>query len=163
MGSSTGNAIVLCIVSVNAATILAACDDDRNVAYSALAALIRAIGEALLIVDFVSLRTALIRASSDPRLIGVDINPEDPYNFYFNTWRHFGTSTLWRLPGLEEDGCDGGVAPDALRRAQPAFSIGQGLLLPSGGDPDKFEIMIGLEMEAMAELCANSSWKRWVQ
>ncbi|KAF4446872.1 anthranilate n-hydroxycinnamoyl/benzoyltransferase [Fusarium austroafricanum] len=165
MGSSSGNAIALSIASVNTANVMAAYNADQNVAYSALSTLVQAIEDAVRSVDddFVALRTALIRESPDPRLIGVDINPEDPYDFYFNTWRHFGTSTLWRLPGLGKNGCEDDVAPDALRRAQPAYSVGTGLLFPAGSDPDKFEVMIGLEMEAMVGLCADPSWQRWLK
>ncbi|KAM0542533.1 hypothetical protein ACHAPJ_012741 [Fusarium lateritium] len=165
MSPSAGNTIALSIASINTAAILAACSDDKDISCPALANIVHTIDEAVLSVDddFVALRTALIRASSDPRLIGVDVDPRDPCGFYFNTWRHFGTQTRWRLPGFVEKESNSGLAPDAIRRAQGSFNLGAGLVLPSRGDGTKYEILVTLEADAMAVLCADPSWGQWVE
>ncbi|CAG7564502.1 unnamed protein product [Fusarium equiseti] len=164
MSSSAGNSIALPIASINISTILAACDEDQDVACSALALVARTIDEAVLSVndDFVALRTALFRASPDPRLIGLDFDLSDPRDFYFNTWQHFGTQTSWGLPGLVKKDADGGFAPDAVRRAQAGFSNGAGLVLPTR-DNNKFEVLITLDVDSMEVLRTDPSWERWVE
>ncbi|KAF9777332.1 hypothetical protein IL306_004463 [Fusarium sp. DS 682] len=161
ISSSAGNSIVLSIASINKSTALAACNSDEETAYSALAIIARAIEQAVNSVndDFVALRDALFRRIPDPRFIGLDFDLNGPRDFYLNTWRHFGTRTHWGLPGLDSDG---GLAPDAVRRAQPGFGNGAGLILPVT-DNDKYEILITLDVDAMAALCEDSSWQHWVE
>ncbi|RBR26082.1 uncharacterized protein FIESC28_01110 [Fusarium coffeatum] len=164
MSSSAGNSIVLPIASINTSTILAACNEDQDLACSALAIIARAIDEAVLSVndDFVALRTALFRASPNPRLIGLDFDLCDPRDFYFNTWQHFGTQTYWGLPGLVKKDSSEGIAPDAMRRAQAGFGNGAGLLLPTT-DSTKFEILITLDVDSMEVLRTDPSWEHWVE
>ncbi|KAF5672645.1 C-8 acyltransferase [Fusarium circinatum] len=164
ISSSSGNAIALPIASINKSTMLAACNEDQRIAYSALAAIARAIDEAILSVndDFVATRTALFHGVPDPQLIGLDFDLSDPLDFYLNTWRHFGTRTRWDFPGLDKQDCERGVAPDALRRAQAGFGTGAGLVLPET-DGTKFEVLITLDVEAMEYLCNSRSWQRWVK
>ncbi|KAI1052585.1 hypothetical protein LB507_009788 [Fusarium sp. FIESC RH6] len=164
MSSSAGNSIALPTASINTSIILAACNEDQAVAYSALAIIARAIDEAVLSVndDFVALRTALFRATPDPRLIGLDFDLCDPRDFYFNTWQYFGTQTFWGLPGLVEKDSNQGISPDAMRRAQAGFSNGAGLVLPTS-DSTKFEILITLDVDSMENLHTDPSWEHWVE
>lgn len=92
----------------------------------ALARLVRAVEAALATLDgaFVAARTALFRAAPDPRLVGLDQDPDEPRDFIVNSWRHLGADTRWRLPGATTEGGGGGVAPDAVRRAQTAWNSG---------------------------------------
>ncbi|KAL4731560.1 hypothetical protein ACLX1H_000533 [Fusarium chlamydosporum] len=163
MSPNAGNTIALPIASVSISTILAACNDDQDVACTALKTITRAVDETILSVnnDFVSLRTALFRACPDPRLIGLDFDLCDPRDFYFNTWRHFGTQTSWELPGLMSKDSTGAFAPDAVRRAQAGFTDGAGLVLPAS-DSAKFETLITLDVDSMSRLCADSNWERWI-
>ncbi|KAF5592956.1 anthranilate n-hydroxycinnamoyl benzoyltransferase [Fusarium subglutinans] len=164
IGSISGNSIALPIASINKSTILAACNEDQRIAYSAVAAIARAIDEAILSVndDFVAARTALFHWVPDPRLIGLDFDLSDPLDFYLETWREFGTRTRWDFPGLDNQDCVRGLAPDALRRAQAAFGTGAGLVLPET-DVTKFEVLITLDVEAMEHLCNSPSWQRWAE
>ncbi|CEI67805.1 hypothetical protein FVEN_g9609 [Fusarium venenatum] len=162
--NSAGNTIALPIASVRIQTILAACNSDRVVACSALADIVLAIEQAVLSVDddFVALRTALFCASPDLRLIGLDFDLCDPLDFYFNTWRHFGTQTSWGLPGLANQELNGGFTADAIRRAQASFANGAGLVLPAT-DRTGFEIVLTLDINAMELLCTDPSWLHWVE
>lgn len=168
MSSSAGNTVALPITNIDTATLLAACSSEQHVACTALGAVVLAIDAAVRGVDddFVARRTALIRAASDPRLIGLSADASDPHDFYFNTWRHFGTQTRWRMPGLEggngEDEDDDGIAPDAIRRIQADWNMGAGLILPERKDSAKFEVLVTLDVDGMAALCAEPSWKNWV-
>ncbi|SCO76986.1 uncharacterized protein FRV6_01198 [Fusarium oxysporum] len=163
ISSSSGNAIALPVTSINKSTILAACNEDEETGYPALAAIANSIDEAILSVDddFVAARTALFRKVPDPRFIGLDFDLGGPLDFYLNTWRHFGTRTHWDLPGLDKQDLTRGVAPDAVRRAQVGFGTGAGLVLPET-DTTKFEVLITLDVEAMEDLCNSTSWQRWV-
>ncbi|KAF5696441.1 anthranilate n-hydroxycinnamoyl benzoyltransferase [Fusarium mundagurra] len=162
--SSSGNAIALPIASINKSIIQAACSEDQRIAYPALAAIARAIDDAISSVndDFVAARTALFRSVPDPRFVGLDFDLSDPLDFYLNTWRHFGTRTCWGLPGLGKKDIAKGVAPDAARRAQAGFGTGAGLVLPET-DATKFEVLITLDVEAMEQLCSSTSWQRWAE
>ncbi|KAF5560550.1 intracellular serine protease [Fusarium napiforme] len=97
---SSGNAIALPIASINKSTISAACNEDQETSYSALAIIARAIDEAILSVndDFVAARTTVFRSVPDPRFIRLDFDLSDPLDLYLKNWRHFGTH--WTLPGL---------------------------------------------------------------
>ncbi|KAF4341564.1 anthranilate n-hydroxycinnamoyl benzoyltransferase [Fusarium beomiforme] len=158
---SAGNSIVLPIASINKSTVLAACNSNDETAYSALAAIAHAIEKAINSVnnDFVALRNALFCKIPDPRFLGLDFDLNDPRDFYLNTWRRFGTQTRWGLPGLNSDE---GMVPDAIRRAQPGFGNGSGLILPAT-DSTQYEVIITLDIEAMAALCKDPSWKHWVR
>lgn len=167
MSSSAGNTIALPITDIDIATILAACSSEKDVACTALGAVVRAIDTAIHSVDddFVGLRTALFRAAPDPRLIGLSADARDPRDFYFNTWRHSGTHTRWKMPGLIRDGddeYDDCMGPDAIRRVQPDWNMGAGLILPKRKGSDKFEVLVTLDVDAMTVLCAEPSWKNWV-
>ncbi|TPX11569.1 uncharacterized protein E0L32_007780 [Thyridium curvatum] len=167
MSSSASNTIALPITSIDTATVLAACTGDRTTATPALAAIARALNASINSVDeqFIALRTALIHAAPDPRYIGTNYDPRDPSAFYFNTWRHHGPPMAWKMPGLPEgeEGADG-VAADAIRRATGEWNMmGAALLLPSARDKSDFEVLVTLDTESMALLCADPSWKTWVK
>ncbi|KAF5565820.1 intracellular serine protease [Fusarium phyllophilum] len=127
------------IASIKKSTILAACNEDQGVAYTALAAIARANDEAILSLndDFLAARTALFRKVADPRFIGLDFELSNPLDFYLNTWRHFGTRTDWDLPGRGQHDSAMDMNPDAVRRAQAGFGTGAGLVLPET-DATKF-------------------------
>lgn len=162
MGSSAGNTVALPKIALSTETVLTACSPNKDTSCSALAEITRAIGAMVSDVDdnFVALRTALFRKAPDPRFIGVDADPRDPLDFYFNTWRHFGGNTRWKIPGVVEE--DGGATPDAIRRAQGDWNMGAGLILPSRKNCSGFEVMVTLDVDAMEVLCEDAGWKVWV-
>ncbi|KAH6970575.1 hypothetical protein BKA56DRAFT_596618 [Ilyonectria sp. MPI-CAGE-AT-0026] len=162
MGSSAGNTVALPKIGLGTGTVLAACSINKDISYSALVEITRAIGTMVSGVDddFVALRTALFRKAPDPRFIGVDADPRDPLDFYFNTWRHFGGNTRWKIPGVMEE--DGGATPDAIRRAQGDWNMGAGLILPARKNCSGFEVMVTLDVNAMEVLCEDAGWKSWI-
>lgn len=162
MGSSAGNTVALPKIALSTGTVLAACSLNKDISYSALVEITRAIGTMVSGVDddFVALRTALFRKAPDPRFIGVDADPRDPLDFYFNTWRHFGGNTRWKIPEVMEE--DGGATPDAIRRAQGDWKMGAGLILPARKNCSGFEVMVTLDVNAMEVLCEDAGWKSWV-
>ncbi|OAQ69043.1 C-8 acyltransferase [Pochonia chlamydosporia 170] len=112
----------------------------------------------------VTMRTAMFRAAPDPRLVGVNIDPQDPLDFIVNSWRHLGGDIAFGLPGLEpgdEPGSRGRTA-DAVRRAQPAWNMGAGLVLPGKKRDSPYEILVTLDEESMGRLLANREWMKWV-
>jgi hypothetical protein len=164
ISTSSDNAIALSIASINKSTISAACVEDQETSYSVLAAIARAIDEAIHTVndDFVAARAALFRNVPDPRFIGLDFDLSDPLDLYLNTWRHFGTQTRWGLLGLDKQDSVSTVAPDAARRAQAVFGTGSALIL-SETDATKFEVLVTLDVEAMEHLCNSRSWQRLIE
>ncbi|KAH8811537.1 C-8 acyltransferase [Xylogone sp. PMI_703] len=160
MRLSAGNTVALPITLIDTNIIFAACSNDEDAAYNALGTITRAIDASILNVDedFTVLRTALFRAAPDPRFIGLDFDLQDPCNFYFNTWQHFGVDTRWKLPGLGKDG----AIPDAMRRAQAEWSMGSGLLLPRRRDSTEFEVLVTLHVDEIVALCSEPSWQKWV-
>ncbi|KAF5965366.1 heterokaryon incompatibility het-6 [Fusarium coicis] len=139
ISTSSGNAIALSIASINKSTISEACTEDQETSYPALAAIARAIDEAIHSVndDFVAARTALFRSVPDPRLAGA----------------------CW---GRDKQDSASVVAPDAARRAQAVFGTGSALILPET-DATKFEVLVTLDVEAMEHLCNSRSWQRWIE
>ncbi|POR35142.1 Uncharacterized protein TPAR_04675 [Tolypocladium paradoxum] len=113
--------------------------------------------------ESVSTRTAMFRAAPDPRIIGVDLDPRDPRDFAFNSWRHLGADTLWGIPGIggNESGTSG-VPPDAVRRAQDAWNMGAGLIMPGHKRSRKYEVLLTLDTVSMMRLCSNERWESWV-
>ncbi|KAF4988718.1 hypothetical protein FDECE_14953 [Fusarium decemcellulare] len=162
MGSTAGNAVALPKTAVDTNIVLDACGTDEDTSCSALVEITRAIDTMVGGVDddFVALRTTLFRKAPDPRFIGVDADPRDPRDFYFNTWRHFGGDTRWKIPGVVEE--DGGSAPDAIRRAQGNWNMGAGLILPARKGCSGFEVMVTLDVDAMSVLCEDAGWNSWV-
>ncbi|CAH0058467.1 unnamed protein product [Clonostachys solani] len=167
MGPNAGNAVALPKTALDTGIVLAACSRDESISSPALGTITQAIEAMVRNVDdsFVALRTALFREAPDPRLIGVDADPRDPRDFYFNSWRHFGGQTRWKIPGAVEQEGDkngGGVAPDAIRRAQAEWNIGAGLILPARKGCLGSEVLITLDVDAMECLCEDADWKLWV-
>lgn len=164
MGSSAGNTVALPKTTLSTETVLAACSSDEEISLGSLATITRAIDDLVRSVDdsFVLLRTMLFRKSPDPRLIGVDADPRDPRDFYFNSWRHFGGHTRWQIPGVVEDNDAGGFMPDAIRRAQADWNMGAGLILPVRKGCTGSEILVTLDAEAMGQLRGDTNWMRWV-
>ncbi|KAJ3529149.1 hypothetical protein NM208_g8619 [Fusarium decemcellulare] len=162
MSSTAGNAVALPKTALDTNIILDVCSADEKSSKSALAEITRAIDTMVGRVDddFVALRTTLFRQAPDPRFIGVDADPRDPRDFYFNTWRHFGGDTRWKIPGVAEE--DGGSAPEAIRRAQGDWNMGAGLILPARKGCSGFEVMVTLDVDAMKVLCEDAGWNRWV-
>lgn len=115
--------------------------------------------------DFVRLRTALFRAAPDPRYVGINVDPQDPLHFVVNSWRHLGGDIEFSLPGMMEPKMpevDGGRrTADAVRRAQPEWNMGAGLILPGKENAD-YEILVTLDEASMANLLANAGWNSWV-
>lgn len=169
MSTSAGNTIALPLTTVSGEILLSVCSSNESTSNTALSKIVDSIEGAIQGVDenFVALRTSLIRAAPDPRYIGLSADSCDARYFYFNTWRHFGAQARWSLPGLiGEDRnsiTDGeGVAPDAIRRAQAEWNMGAGLILPAKKNSTKYEVLVTLDVDSMEVLCAEPSWKRWV-
>ncbi|OAA47626.1 C-8 acyltransferase [Metarhizium rileyi] len=132
-----------------------------------LGRLIYLIDSAIAAIDdkFVATRTAMFRAAPDPRFIGINIDPQDPLDFIVNSWRHLGADILFGLPGLEPEGTakgSRGRSADAVRRAQPEWNMGAGLVLPGKGRGSDYEMLVTLEEAAMRRLLANPAWMRCV-
>ncbi|KAK9435272.1 C-8 acyltransferase [Metarhizium brunneum] len=113
--------------------------------------------------DFVDKRTAMFRAAPDPRFVGINLDPQEPSDFIFNSWRHLGADVIFRFPGLKPEGksSSGGRTADAVRRAQPQWNMGAGLVLPGKLHSD-YEILVTLDKASMMRLLANEEWKKWV-
>lgn len=126
--------------------------------------------------SFVVTRTAMFRAAPDPRFVGVNWIPEDPLHFVVNSWRHLGADIKFDLPGfggsedlelevdpeLDLEVGAGGRRADAVRRAQPTWNMGAGLVLPGKKDDEHYEILVTLEEASMSRLLSNPEWMRWV-
>jgi hypothetical protein len=132
----------------------------------------QAIDESIAGVDeaFVARRTALVRAAPDLLRFGLNADPRDPAYFMFNTWRHFGGATRWRLPGVvgdddmvDADQEDEGVRPDAVRRLQPEWNMGAGLIMPERKRHEGYEVLVTLDVDAMEVLCADANWRKWAR
>jgi hypothetical protein len=165
MSDAGCNTIALPIATMDASTLLEACSSNPDIACIALDNVVQAIEAAIRGVDddFVALRTAMIRAAPDPRLVGLATDPRDPRDFYFNTWRHFGAETRWSIPGLlGEGGDDIGLTPDAIRRAQSEWNMGAGLILPGRNSSPRFEVLVTLDVDAMTVMCDDSKWNSFV-
>lgn len=116
--------------------------------------------------DFVATRTAMVRAAPDPRNIGLDHDPLDPRDFIFNSWRRLGADTQWHIPGIvaHEAACstdDGGIRPEAVRRAQSAWNMSAGLILPGSKCSKNYEVLVTLDTMSMTELCSDERWMAW--
>ncbi|UNI17049.1 Omega-hydroxypalmitate O-feruloyl transferase [Purpureocillium takamizusanense] len=131
-----------------------------------LGAIVHCIETALASIDdgFVATRTAMFRAAPDPRVIGVRLDAADPRDFIFNSWRRFGADTVWGIPGTEAGtgGGGDGVYPDAVRRAQVAWNMGAGVIMPGRKDSGVYEVLVTLDVPSMERLCKDDNWRAWV-
>ncbi|EFY86846.1 C-8 acyltransferase [Metarhizium acridum CQMa 102] len=113
--------------------------------------------------EFVDKRTAMFRAAPDPRFVGINLDPQEPSDFIFNSWRHLGADVVFWFPGLKPGGKSSsrGETADAVRRAQSQWNMGAGLVLPGKLHSD-YEILVTLDEASMMRLLANEEWKKWV-
>ncbi|GAB0138609.1 hypothetical protein EsDP_00006836 [Epichloe bromicola] len=159
---------------VDAHLSVATQSSSSSTATDALSRMICLVDTSITAVDeeFVVTRTAMFRAAPDPRFVGVNWIPEDPLHFVVNSWRHLGADIKFDLPGFSgsedldldfdlELG-DGGRRADAVRRAQPTWNMGAGLVLPGKKDDEHYEILVTLEEASMSRLLSNPEWMRWV-
>lgn len=112
----------------------------------------------------VATRTAMFRAARDPRMVGVNLDPQDPRDFIVNSWRHLGGDIAFDLPGVKAENESGtrARAADAVRRAQPVWNMGAGLVLPGKFPDSDYEILVTLDEASMERLLGNSEWMSWV-
>ncbi|ETS77557.1 hypothetical protein PFICI_11431 [Pestalotiopsis fici W106-1] len=103
--------------------------------------------------DYVHKRLNL--SSPDPRLIGVNYDPRSPNVIAFNTWRHFGGSDDWEIPGTIS------TRPDAVRRTLAGWGTHNCLILPQTGDDQ--EILVQLPEVTMEVLCKDRNWYDWFE
>ncbi|PNY23791.1 Uncharacterized protein TCAP_06263 [Tolypocladium capitatum] len=163
-----GNAIALPNANTGLGHLFAvACSSPESLPETrdALGPLVHSIETALASVndESVTTRTAMFRAAPDPRVIGVDLDPRDPRDFAFNSWRHLGADTLWGIPGAGGNGPGAsGVAPDAVRRAQDAWNMGAGLIMPGRKQSRRYEVLVTLDTVSMIRLCSDERWNSWV-
>ena len=162
-----GNAVALPRANnslLNLFNVACSSPNTMSAARDFLGPLIHSIETALASVndEFVATRTAMFRAAPDPRMIGIDLDPRDPRDFAFNSWRHLGADTLWGIPGTGGDDANlNGVHPDSVRRAQDAWNMGAGVIMP-GRRQSKYEVLVTLDTVSMMRLCSDERWKSWV-
>ncbi|OAQ67134.1 anthranilate n-hydroxycinnamoyl/benzoyltransferase [Pochonia chlamydosporia 170] len=171
INSKTGNTVAIMKLETELSNLIKAkmfreLTPATGKAFAKLVQLIEA-GLAGIDEDFVTIRTAMFLAASDPRHIGLAHNPLDPCDFIINSWRHLGADTRWGIPGVVGDvGISGvhdhGIMPDAVRRAQPAWNMGAGLIMPGSKDSKSYEVLITLDSMSMAELCSDQAWMTWI-
>lgn len=166
-----GNAVAMPEADVDFRTLSEAARSSPNDATAAgnpLGALVHRIETALATIDdeFVATRTAMFRAAPDPRVIGVRLDAADPRDFIFNSWRRFGADTVWGIPGTEGGALagvgGGGVYPDAVRRAQEAWNMGAGVIMPGRKESGVYEVLVTLDVPSMERLCEHDNWRAWV-
>ncbi|KAI4862326.1 hypothetical protein F4820DRAFT_460278 [Hypoxylon rubiginosum] len=148
-----GNAALPAVTKASMTQLLAACDDDCELAR--LVPLIKASIDAV-DQEYVSRRFAMLSEVPDPRLIGVNYDPRVPETLAFNTWRHFGADVEWSIPGVPA------TRADAIRRAHGSWGLGTALILPAKVDSLKQELFVSLSVDSMRLLCADEGWTRWV-
>ncbi|KAI1385726.1 uncharacterized protein F4822DRAFT_438296 [Hypoxylon trugodes] len=148
-----GNAALPAVTRVSMAQLVAACEDDTE-----LAQLVPFVKESIDAVDqeYVSRRLALLSEAPDPRLVGVNYDPRMPEALAFNTWRHFGADVEWSIPGVPV------TRADAIRRAHGSWNLGTALILPAKADSMKQELFVSLPIDSMRLLCADDGWTRWI-
>ncbi|KJZ73010.1 hypothetical protein HIM_07582 [Hirsutella minnesotensis 3608] len=165
-----GNAVGMVEITTDVHTILAAAQwspETTSDAKKAFASLVSSIETALAGIDedFVTTRTAMMRAAPDPRLIGSNVDPQDPRDFMFNSWRHFGADVAWGMPGIggQDVAPKAGTRADAVRRTQSDWNLGAGLIMPGSKESTSYEMIVTLEVSSMEELCRDSCWGGWLR
>ncbi|KAI1475934.1 hypothetical protein F4774DRAFT_413424 [Daldinia eschscholtzii] len=148
-----GNAALPVVTKASMAHLIAACDDDTELAR--LVPLVKASIDAV-DQEYVSQRLAMLYEVPDPRLVGVNYDPRIPEALAFNTWRHFGADVQWNIPGVSV------TRADAIRRAHGSWNLGTALILPAKADSMKQELFVSLPVDSMRLLCADVGWTRWV-
>ncbi|KAI2627696.1 hypothetical protein GGR54DRAFT_628783 [Hypoxylon sp. NC1633] len=148
-----GNAALPAITKVAMTQLMAACNDDGQ-----LARLVPVVKASIDAVDqeYVNKRLAMLYEVPDPRSIGVDYDPRIPEMLAFNTWRHFGADVEWSIPGVPV------TRADAIRRAHGSWNLGTALILPAKADSMKQELFVSLSVDSMRLLCADKRWTWWV-
>ncbi|KAI1468344.1 uncharacterized protein F4812DRAFT_450955 [Daldinia caldariorum] len=148
-----GNAALPVVTKALMSHVIAACDDDNQ-----LARLVPLVKTSIDAVDqeYVNRRLAMLCEVPDPRLVGVNYDPRIPGALAFNTWRHFGADVQWNIPGVPV------TRADAIRRAHGSWSLGTALILPAKADSMKQELFVSLPVDSMRMLCADAGWMRWV-
>lgn len=152
-GDYFGNAALPAVAKISRERLVRACEDVGT-----LAKLIPSIKKSIDAVDenYVHQRLAMVSATPDPRLIGVNYDPRMPHCLAFNTWRHFGADAVWNIPGVLSK------KPEAIRRAHGACNLGTALILPGRIASDAQELFVSLSQESMGLLCKDREWLRWV-
>lgn len=117
--------------------------------------------------DFIITRTAIFRAAIDPLLLGLNLNPQDPLEFEFSSWRHLGADIEFNLPRVAISDKDsarrGRRSADAMRRAQPAYNIGAGFVLRGKKSDTDYEVLVTLDKKSMDYLLSAAKWRDWVR
>ncbi|KAI1843008.1 hypothetical protein JX266_010861 [Neoarthrinium moseri] len=152
-GDYFGNAALPAVTKATRQQLLLACQDIAT-----LATLIPLIRQSIDAVDeeYVRRRLAMVSASSDPRIIGVNFDPRMPQCLAFNTWRHFGADVTWEIPGVPVE------KPDAIRRAHGSWNLGTALILPARASSEFQELFVSLSQSAMDLLCEDKEWLEWI-
>ncbi|KAI1652529.1 hypothetical protein F4813DRAFT_383948 [Daldinia decipiens] len=148
-----GNAALPVVTKALKTQLIAACDDDGELAR--LVPLVKASIDAV-DQEYVSRRLAMLCEAPDPRLVGVNYDPRMPEALAFNTWRHFGADVEWNIPGVPV------TKADAIRRAHGSWNLGTALILPAKADSMKQELFVSLPVDSMRLLCADVGWTKWV-
>lgn len=148
-----GNAALPAVTKAPIQLLGGACQDSVKLA--SLIPLVRASIDAV-DEEYVRRRLAMISASPDPRLIGVNYDPRMPEALAFNTWRHFGADAEWDIPGVPVE------QPDAIRRAHGSWNLGTALILPARSSSPSQELFVSLSKPSMEILCEDEEWLQWV-
>ncbi|KAF7533411.1 hypothetical protein G7054_g7106 [Neopestalotiopsis clavispora] len=148
-----GNAVLLNATRVSTKEIYDACED-----VAALGSLVCSIRKSIDEVDeeFVAKRLSLFAEIDDPRVLGFDLDPRVPTNLIFNSWRYFGADIEWNIPGVNV------AVPESVRKAQGSWNLGTAILLPTSPTSGRQELFVSLTNSAMASLCADKEWLRWI-
>lgn len=151
-----GNAIVTVPTETSVEDLQSAACGDQDVA--SLAKIVAQVTATFSNVDHAAIlrREALFKRVTDYRRLALSQDRRIPGQMQFNSWRYFGGSDLWELPGM------GMKKPDSVRRVQGAVSLGNVLILPLNSESEVYEISVQIPEVSMAALVQDDDWMRWV-
>ncbi|KUI52571.1 hypothetical protein VP1G_00027 [Cytospora mali] len=150
-----GNAMINLLTQIPINEIQDACTDGTM---KALATLVAEISASVATVDreAVLKRNALFHRVVDCRRLLLHMDRRRATEFEFNTWRAVGADVAWNIPGVLS------TRPDAVRKVQGDWSIGNALVLPERLGSRALELALDLPEVSMEALCRNSGFMAWV-
>lgn len=149
-----GNAVLPVVTRLPLKNVLSACRSTKDLAKFVIPhvrATITSVNQ-----EYVNKREDMMRAAPDPRMIGVNYDPRMREMVHFNTWRHFGASTEWAIPGVPVS------RAEAIRRVHGDWNLGTALILPAPAGSEIQELFVSLSTAAMEALCNDKEWLEWV-
>lgn len=126
-------------------------------------------------LEYVATRAALIQSIPDVRSVVITYNPEDPVDFYFNSWINFGADSIWWFGDCTYNNDEISKPEneyhakkkrlryaDCLRRADAGTGKGSAVVLPSKQIDSVIETIISLPKAAMEVLLKDQGLLRYV-